>query len=333
MVQSRRVWRRNFRIFLGGVAGIVGALVLVLYFPVMRAPLIHQAPPAVPGYDQAVAEIQALIAATPPEVRPSARPVLLARGRPTERVFVLMHGLSNNPAQFAELGRLLFDRGHNVLIPRLPFHGEENRMTTSWGRLTARQMVESGNQAADLARGLGTEVTVVGLSVNGTVAAWMAQNRADLNRVVVMAPFMAPAGLPRWAVGPLERLLLRLPNIFVWWNPVLKDKNPGPPTAYPRFPTRVIGETMWLGQAVLHESRRTAPVCPSIVVVTTASDMAASNAVTAELVANWRKARTTGIETWEFAAADQVPHDFIDPAQSNEKTDLVYPVLLKLLEN
>lgn len=324
--------RQGFRILLGGAVAAVGVLVWVLYFPIMRSPISHQPPPA-PDHDQAAAGVRALIAATPPEVRSTARPVLLDHGYPTKRVFVLLHGLSNNPAQFAKLGQQLFERGHNVVIARLPFHGEENLLTTSWGRLTARQMVESGNEAADLARGLGQEVVVAGLSVNGTVAAWMAQNRADLSRVVVMAPFLAPAGVPGWAVGPLERLLLRLPNIFVWWNPVLKEKNPGPPTAYPRFPTRVIGETMWLGQTVLHESRHKVPACPSIVVVTTAADLAANNGLTAELVANWRKMRPSGIKTWEFPVTDEVPHDFVDPAQTNEKTERVYPVLLELLEN
>ncbi len=243
-----------------------------------------------------------------------------------------MHGLSNCPAQFGEFGRLLFERGHNVIIPRIPYHGEQDRLATAWGRLTAGDMLDSGNQAVDLAQSLGGKVTAVGLSVNGTTVAWMAQNRSDLDQAVLFAPFLAPVGLPQWAMMPVERLLLRLPNMFLWWDRRLRENLQGPPYAYPRFPTRVIGETMLLGREVVRESRSQSPRSASILVVTSASDTAANNRLTSELVANWRLLRPSGIETFEFPAADNVPHDFIDPNQPNQKTAIVYPKIIELLE-
>ena len=36
---------------------------------------------------------------------------------------MLIHGLTNAPKEFAELGGLLHDRGHNVIILRMPYHG------------------------------------------------------------------------------------------------------------------------------------------------------------------------------------------------------------------
>lgn len=324
------VLRRLLRFLLGAAALGIGVLLVVLYFPVMHKPFVHQAPEPPPDYRQTVAGLEALVAETPGSVRPDAAPIVLDHGRPTEHVFVLLHGLSNNPAQFAPLGRLLFERGHNVIIPRLPYHGEKDRMTEDWGRLTARDMLESGNRAADLARGMGKKVTVAGLSINGTVTAWMAQNRSDLHRVVLLAPFLAPAGLPSWAVSPVERLLLRLPNMFFWWNPKLRDKNPGPPYAYPRFPTRVIGQTMLLGSDVLSASRTTPPKSRSILVVTTASDLAADNALTDRLVAQW--AAFQPVESVRFPREDAVPHDFIDIHQPDQKTDQVYAKLITLFE-
>ena len=323
---------RRKLILLGLPSVFVGAFLLVLLLPVMRPPYTHQAPAVPLPYEEAVKAIRATIASTPPDVRPEALPALLEHGRPTARVFVLMHGLSNNPEQFAELGRLLFERGHTVYIPRLPYHGEKNLLTKSFAQLTARQMLESGNEAADLARGLGENVTVAGLSINGATAAWIGQNRSDLHRAVLLSPFLAPNGLPGWVMPFLERLFLRLPNLFIWWNSALKEKNPGPSYAYPRFSTRVIGETMWLGQNVLRASRKEASRSGAILVVTTASDLAANNSLTATLVANWRKLRPDGIETYEFPKEQKVPHDCIDPNQLNQQTAITYPKLIELLE-
>jgi pimeloyl-ACP methyl ester carboxylesterase len=219
-----------------------------------------------------------------------------------------------------------------VIIPRLPYHGEKNRLASEWARLTAAEMLEAGNRGANLARGLGNKVTVAGLSINGATVAWMAQNRSDLNRAVLLAPFFAPAGLPDWALAPVERLLLRVPNVFLWWNAKLKEKLDGPSYAYPRFPTWVIGETMLLGREVLRESRVLAPQCNSILVATSASDAAANHRVTGQLVEHWQSFRRSGVETFEFPVSEEVPHDFIDPNQPNQRIAVVYPRIIELLE-
>ncbi len=320
------------RILLAGSALGAGALLSMIFLPVSHRQFAYNSTAKPLPYDEAVREIRDLIAASPGTLRSECAVQLLEHGHPTERVFVLIHGLSSCPAQFAELGRLLFERGHNVVIPRVPYHGEKNRLATDWVRLTAGDMVDGGNQAVDLARSLGGKVTAAGLSISGATVAWMAQNRGDLDRAVLLAPFLAPAGLPEWAAAPVERLLLRLPNLFLWWDSNLKESIEGPPYAYPRFPTRVIGETMLLGREVLRESRRRAHQCASILVVTSASDHAANNQFTSRLVANWRRLGQGSLETFEFPAADNVPHDFIDPNQPNQKTALVYPKIIALFE-
>ena len=314
----------------GSILG-AGALAAVLFLPMNRRPFVYHLAKLL-SYDEAVKAIGTLATASPPSVRQKCTVQLLEHSQPTERVFVLLHGLSNCPAQFSKLGRLLFERGHNVLIPLLPYHGEEDRLATEWGGLTADDMLESGNQAVDLARSLGQKVIVAGLSINGATVAWLAQNRDDLHQAALLAPFLAPAGLPDWTLEPIERLLLRLPNMFFWWDPKKREDLDGPTYAYPRFPTRVIGETMLLGRDVLRESRILPPRCPSILVVISASDTAANNEVTDQLVANWRRLRPAGVETFQFPADKQVPHDFIDPNQPNQRIDIVYPKIIELLE-
>jgi hypothetical protein len=311
---------------------VLGAVLAVLFWPHNRRTLVHAAPPEVLTYDEAVRRIQALIAGTPASIRSECAVQLFEHGHPTEKAFVLMHGLSNCPAQFSELGRQLFERGHNVILSRIPYHGEQDRLTTDWARLTAADMLDAGNEAIDLALGLGKKVTAAGLSISGATAAWMAQNRSDLSRAALLAPFLSPLGVPAWARAPVQGLLLRLPNVFLWWNPKERENFEGPVYVYPRFPTRVIGETMLLGREVLQESREYAPRCASILLVTTAADAAADNRMAAELVANWSRFRQDGIEAFEFPAEDNVPHDFIDPNQPNQRTALVYPKIIELLE-
>ena len=205
-------------------------------------------------------------------------------------------------------------------------------MTDKLKAFTAQAMLDSANEAVTLAHGLGRRVTVVGLSINGTTAAWIAQNRADADRVVLLAPFIAPFGLPQWAISPLGNLLVRLPNAFFWWDPTKKDKLARPPYAYPRYSTHSIGETMLLGLDVLRASRRSAPACGSILVVTSASDFAANKTLTARLAANWQERRPEAVATYEFPKSTHAPDDFIDPNQPNQRVELVYPRLIEMLE-
>ena len=276
--------------------------------------------------------IESKIAGAPATLSGGGRPRALLHDAPTEHVFVLLHGLTNSPEQFDKLGRMLFERGHNVVIPRTPGHGEANLMTDALSTFTAKAMLDDANLAITLARPLGRDLTVVGLSINGATTSWVAQNRVDVDRAVLLAPFFAPRGLPPFAIKPLGQLLIRMPNVFLWWDPVRKDQFIADSHAYPRFSTRSIGETMRLGAGVFGESEKSAPACGSILIVTTASDLAASNAVTARLAANWQEHRPGSVAAYEFPASENVPHDFIGPGQPNQRVDIVYPRLIEMLE-
>lgn len=75
--------------------------------------------------------------------------------------------------------------------------------------------------AVDLAHGLGERVYVLGLSSGGGVAAWIAQYRDDVERVVMVAPFFGAIGLPRGLNQSGINLITRLPNIlFPFSTPV-----------------------------------------------------------------------------------------------------------------
>ena len=300
----------------------VGALAALLFLPVNRRPFSHDTAEKLLGYEEAVSAIKALAAAAPATVRRNCTLQLLEHGRPTERVFVLLHGLSNCPAQFSELGRQLFERGHNVLIPLLPYHGRKTDWRPSGVALLATVClkVETRLPIWRESRPKGCRGQPFGQrchgGLDGTKSKRLIQNGSPCS---VFCSFQfTRLDLDTSRASPSSTSQ----HVFLVGSPA-KENLAGPPYAYPRFPTRVIGETMFLGRVVLDESRVLPPQCPSILTVTSASDIAANNIVTEQLVANWRALRPAGIETFEFPADQQIPHDFIDPNQTNQRIDLV----------
>jgi carboxylesterase len=314
------------------IALAVVTLAGMAYWPVTAPALRLPKKKVLPvGYSDALRALEGESGKTPGVVRDCDTKWLL-HGHPTETVYVLMHGLCNCPKQYGELSKLLFAQGSNVLIPRTPWHGLSDLMNTGFANLTQTEMVESAEHAVDLARPLGIKVVVVGLSINGTTAAWLAQNRSDITKVVLLSPFFAPAMLPDWSALPAGNLAARLPNLFIWWNDKQKEKLIGPPYAYPRFPTHVIGRVMQLGERVREQAKSAPFRSGSLLIVTSASDHAASSAATASLVDEWRKRRPDAVFTHKFPLVKKVPHDFIDSNQPDQKVDEVYPELLRLLK-
>jgi pimeloyl-ACP methyl ester carboxylesterase len=323
---SRRRW------LLLGPLSAAGALLLLLIalavIPTGERPLAYHPLPDM-TYAETVAAVRQRIREAPANIRPECRGMMLEHGRPTGRVFVLMHGLTNCPAQFRRFGELLYRNGCNVVILRLPFHGEQDRLTDDVQKMTAQMMLDGANNAVDVARRLGRRVTVVGLSVNAVVGAWIAQNRSDVQEVVLLAPFLAPKGVTPELIAPLGRLLRRLPNQFLWWDGKKKAALGG--TAYPRYPTHAIAQIMRMASEVLDAAGKRPPQCGSILVVTTASDAAANAELTARLVRLWDARAGGRLRTYEFPKEQEVGHDFIDPTQPYARVGLVYPKLLSLL--
>ena len=267
-----------------------------------------------------------------PEICPDCVSITMDHGQPTEIVYVLLHGITNCPVQFRKFGDLLFAQGANVFIPRMPYHGYADRMTDAQKNFTAQVMLDEANRAIDHAKTLGKRVVVVGLSVNGTTAGWVAQHRADVDSVALFAPFFSPLGKPNWLIAPLANGFTRLPNFFVWWDPRQKENLAGSPHSYPRFATHSLAGTLKLGLEVFADARRRPPMVRKILVVTSGSDLAINNRRVDELVALWERSAPGKVITYHFPAELRVPHDFMDPAQVDQQIEIAYPVLIDLLK-
>ncbi len=311
------------------VAALLGAAWLVRP---LTPPAWHSDAHPTRTYAEALRAIEALRAADSLPLMAGGATILRTHGARTARVVVLLHGLTNCPAQFDSLGRIAYERGANVLIPRLPHHGLADRMTTDLARTDPAELRVFTDRVLDAAAGLGDSVTVCGLSIGGVMAAWAGQERAGVDRVVVIAPMLGWARAPGpWRTAALARLGAALPNAFVWWDDRLREHVGGPRHVYPRFATRAVSACMWLGAAVRRDADRTVPAARSLVVVTVGGDPAADNAATADLVAAWRRRGAREVVTYEFAARLGLSHDIVDPEQVKGDPGRTYPVLADFL--
>jgi carboxylesterase len=285
-------------------------------------------PHPVDSYTEALRLVDSLRASDTREIAAECGTELLTHGGRTPRVVVLLHGLTNCPAQFDSIARLAYARGANVLVPRLPHHGYADRMTDELARVEARELCAFTDRVLDAAHGLGDSVTVAGLSIGGVMAAWAGQERADVDRAVVIAPMIGWARAPGpWRTAMLTRAGTLLPNAFAWWDDARRQDLPGPKHVYPRFSSRSVAATMLLGAAVRADAARRAPAARSLVMVTVGGDIAADNSAAVALAGAWRAHGAQEVLAYEFPVSLHLNHDVVDPEQVGGNPALTYPVL------
>ncbi|HEY8298231.1 MAG TPA: alpha/beta fold hydrolase [Candidatus Baltobacteraceae bacterium] len=282
------------------------------------------------SYAEALERAAAFAALDDASILPAARTVVLEHGSRAPLAVVLLHGFTNHPGQYGRLAPLVHARGHNVFIPRLPEHGDRDRMTTRLRRLTAERLLASATEAVDIACGLGERVCVLGISTSGLLCAYFAQYRADVTRAIPVSPAFALLDAPYGVSFLLEKVVLAVPNLFLWWDPRIKQ-NQRPSTAYPRFPTHALMQCLRIADDLHARSKRAALKAASVHVVTNRFDPAVNNAVTAEIVRNWQRFRPQAATAFEFAGLPK-NHDIVDPDNPLARTEVVYPTLLAAID-
>jgi carboxylesterase len=299
--------------------------------PTRSIPLTQSQPDPAPDHAAAEEKFAALQALDGDDVNSVCRSQLLTHGAKVERAIVLMHGMTNCPAQYVKLAPLFFERGYNILIPRTPRNGLTDLNTDDLKNLTAQEMTTHGDQVIDIARGLGEQVTVVGLSGSAVIAAWLAQFRADVDKAIVIAPVFGL--LPNWPVfgtranHAVAGLLDLLPNIMTQSLMPFKE---GPAHGYLGFATHGLSHTMDLGAVVFKAAQTTPPAARRVLMVMNDADPAVNNAMIRDLTTRWKKTVPDRVDFYSFPASMGLIHDIIDPQQKQQKTDLVYPILLDL---
>jgi carboxylesterase len=305
---------------------ILGLITAVAVVPINTATLPSAPQPAL-DYASSVARFAAVERAERDSTMEDARSMLLEHGRRTPRAVVLIHGFTNSPRQFRELGRMLYDRGYNVLIPRLPEHGLRKGDVGALKTITAERYRDYADQAVDAARGLGDTILVVGLSAGADVALWIAQHRTDVARVVAIAPAISLARVPTLLDAPVMNLMMRVPNLTFHQAPDTLR-----PHAYFGVSTRALGQTLRFGASVMHDVERGSPTVRDLAIVLNGNDHTIDAAPPLRMAQLWRERDSVRAVVYRFDAALGLPHDVIDVSQRCASPDLVYPVVIALLE-
>ncbi len=288
----------------------------------------HTPQPAA-DYAAALAQFAELQALDGDDVNPDCRTQLLTHGHATDRVIVMIHGMTNCPYQYRQLAPLFFERGYNVLLPRQPRDGLRDRNTRALAGQTLAELREFSHRMVDVACGLGQHVTVVGISAGGTMAAWLAQTRTDIDLAVPIAPlFGLLPDLPIFNASAnfaVMRLLQWTPNIMTQTFRPFKE---GPPQGYLGFATRGLATTMRLGGEVYHAAASEAPGARGILMMLNPVDPAVNHGLSQDLLARWRK-QGARADLYAFDPSRKLIHDVIDPAQPQQQCDYIYPILLE----
>lgn len=322
-------WRTALHVVKWGVLGVLAVALVLALIPISTSGLGSEPDPAA-DYDEAVRRFEAAAAQETAVYGPCASR-LLTHGGPTDVAVVLVHGLTNCPKQFVDLGEEVYGAGANVLILRIPYHGLASEDGASIGDVSnvgairAEDFRDYADEAVDIAAGLGDEVRILGLSAGGVVTAWVAQNRDEVGRAVVVSPAITlPGGIPGVVDFAFRNFFSRVPDFSLPSGGTLDH-------AYAGESTRALAEMYTLARAVEGQAGDAPPAAGSIVVVTNANDDQVDNDdIREHLVEVWRAAGED-VETYEFPKELGLRHDLIDVDQPDEQTDLVYPKLLELL--
>lgn len=315
---------------IAGIAGLVlaGLLIVVLLLaiiPIDISDLASEPNPAT-SYADSVQRIQSVIDAEADKVCDICGTRFLTHGDRTKKVVVLVHGLTNSPNQFEQLGQMLFNDGYNVLIPRMPYHGLKTHTVSELGNTTTEDLRLFSDEIVDMAAGLGDEITVAGLSGGGTVAAWIAQNRSDVDKAVLIAPLYGVAPVPPLANEMLGNLFTRIPDI-TWASSSEQPRE----SVYMGWSTKGVAEYMVFSRAAQPVAEGEPAQVKNIVLVTNGNDHTVNNGMSEVVVEKWETAGAT-ITRYQFDESLGLPHDVVDPTSIGDRSEWIYPILTGLIE-
>ncbi|HZG38966.1 MAG TPA: alpha/beta fold hydrolase [Nodosilinea sp.] len=195
--------------------------------------------------------------------------------QPTDRVCLFFHGFTAGPYQMDPIGQHFYRAGYNVVAPLLPGHGRAG----TWGKdnppplpIDPEVYQAFGIQWLNLASRLGDRVVVAGLSGGGTLASWLAlEKAARVDRAILCAPYWSGSN------KVIDLFVNKIDTYFAWASapPDAALKNPPPSLGYSGFATPALRAVLQLGQTCQQRVKQ-APVAPTLT-ISSASDRAVSN--------------------------------------------------------
>ncbi len=251
-------------------------------------------------------------------------------GRRTEHATLLLHGLSASPRQFFAVATALHARGHNVFIPRLPRHGHRNRLSEALASMNAAQLEACANDSLAVAQGLGERVNVAGFSLGGLLTAYLGQFN-PIHRAVAVSPFLGVSWIPNVLRLHVARWLLKRPNRFFWWDPILRERQL-PEHGYPRFASHAIAHGLTIADALLESAETVAPLADELVLVVNPGDSAINRRAVARLYRRWLRHKPDAVTIRRLSGLPPFLHDIIEPKRYVDVSQRVTPILVELID-
>jgi pimeloyl-ACP methyl ester carboxylesterase len=224
---------------------------------------------------------------------------------------ILLHGLTASPPAWRAVAEALAARGQTVVVPRLLLHGHGDRLTTALRAMRAQALVDDVAAVVRAVAALGETLTVAGHSLGATLALDYASRGTAASRVVAVAPFLGIAGVPHEAHPFLLALLGLAPGLFLWWDPVLRERLK-PLHGYPRYPLTALRAGIVIADRTRDDARRI-PAVGAIDIVINDAETSVNNRTAQRLADDWRKAGAS-IAVHRLAGLSW-SHDIIEPAR------------------
>lgn len=286
-------------------------------------------------YDESLRKIDELTKLDTDSINDKCKSIILNHGKQTEKSIVFYHGYTNCPEQFRDLGQKFYDLGYNVLIPRIPSHGEKDRLTTSPSNLTPNDLTNFVRETSLIVSGLGKNVYTSGISGGGVLAATSGYYYKFISKVLIMSPLFIAYDLENWQLGPFIKMRNFMPDYYRWWDMNTKEKISGPNYAYPQFSFKGSMAFMEVGYRLMLEVESNSAVINKdvkIIHIYTENDIAVKNGFNNNILDTWAKKIGTTSEKYMFPASYNFNHDIIDKNQATARPDIVYPVIVDLAE-
>jgi alpha-beta hydrolase superfamily lysophospholipase len=179
-------------------------------------------------------------------------------------------------------------RGNTVVVPRLLLHGHGDRMTQALRGLRAQKLIDDVGAIVDAVAELGEELTIAGHSLGATLALDAATRGPRTARVVAVAPFLGIAGVPHEVHPLLLAGMSLVPNVYLWWDPVLRDRLE-PRHGYPRYPLAALQAGLAIADRARDDAHRP-PRVRAIDIVLNDAETSVNNRTAQRLAEDWRNA-------------------------------------------
>lgn len=243
----------------------------------------------------------------------ACRSQFLLHPAPTSKVCLFFHGFTAGPYQFLPMARAFYQAGYNVIVPRLPGHGQAG----DWNGQNPPPLPEDADTYKKFAlewfrqaQGFGDQVVVGGLSGGGTLAAWLALEKpSQIDRALLFAAYLSSS-------NKVVDLFVKILSGYFAWQP----EEPGPSIGYKGFTFPDLRVFLEIGGDVLKRSRSAAS--PPMFVISTEADRAVSNPDHQTLFENLLPRQP---KTWyyTFDRALNIPHTMMTKAEGNNWENLL----------